>query len=290
MGLASTEGLGAAGGPTLSQRESSGWNLRNAAAGGKLPHPIIGGASMASLFAQKEGLREVLEQAHAAFRELADRSSGKAGEELRGLYGGWVLENLDQSAAIVRAIDVEKVKALREERQTTAPVFESKIDAAVKRLKDTHGVKYSIAELFKNKASFSAEEIRGLGRVLRLTERALRRFTIFRSRSWSLLTNGWLWIGLLVIALVSIPAYRYGVVYFQSSTTAHASVAPKDAVLKQVEADATLLQTRAREPEKSFLSRTAAVAKDIWTLMDTIPKIFTALSGFWGILLLWMRR
>ena len=125
---------------------------------------------------------------------------------------------------------------------------------------------------------------------MRLTERALRRFTIFRSRSWSLLANGWLWIGLLVIALVSIPTYRYGVVYFQSFTVAQMPVAPKDAVLKQVEADATLLQTRAREPEKSVLSRTAAVAKDIWTLMDTVPKIFTALSGFWGVLLLWLRR
>lgn len=244
---------------------------------------------MASLAAQKEGLLATLEEARSKFSDIADRSTGKASEELRGLYGGWVLEKLREAASAIHSIDVEKVKALREERQTTVPVFEAHIDEAIECLVATHGVKYSLDQLFKKKVHFSAEEIRGLGRVLRLTERAHRRCKIFRSRTWSRLASGWLWMGLLAVALLSIPTYRYAAVYLQSSSAASTSERT-DAVVKQVEADVAGVQARASEPEKSLLSRAAAIVKDIWTLMDMIPKIFAALSGLWAVVLLWLRR
>lgn len=244
---------------------------------------------MASLVTQKENLLTVLGTALAVFDGVVEKSSGKAGEELRGLYGGWIKEGLTEAKAEIGAIDIDKVRALRETKQTTEPVFESHIDSAARCLKDNKGVKYSINKLFEYKQQYSADEIRKLGRILKLADNALRRTTILRSPRLSLLTSGWLWVCLLAVALLAIPAYRYGSVYLHSASGAQSSPA-REVVVKQIERDMDTVQVRAKEPNKSTLERSASVVKAVWDLMDTIPKIITALSAVWGIVLLWFRR
>ena len=73
-------------------------------------------------------------------------------------------------------------------------------------------------------------------------------------------------MGILVLALVSIPVYRYGMVYFAVSSGADAGAPRKELVIKQVEKDVDAIQASAKAPNKSVLERSAAVMKDVWTL------------------------
>ena len=95
---------------------------------------------------------------------------------------------------------------------------------------------------------------------------------------------------MFVIALLTIPAYRYGSVYLQSNATSQGGASRQELVALQVERDVGVIQARAKQADKTPLERTAAVVKDVWAIMDTIPKIITALSGAWGVVLLWLRR
>ena len=242
---------------------------------------------MANLARQKEKLLSLFDRALEASREL---ESGKgAGAGLRDLYRGWLKDGLTKAKQEVNMIDTSKVDALRKAKQTTEPVFESHIDQADTFLKSTKGVKYAIKELFKEKQDYSADEIRKLHRVSKLTDQTLRRMAILRSRALSLITSGGLWICILAVALMTIPVYRYGAIYLQSRKSV-AEGTPRGAVAEQAQRDINVIQAKATEPNKSVLERSASVAKDVWTLVDTIPKIITALSAAWGLMIIWFRR
>jgi hypothetical protein len=245
---------------------------------------------MASLAKQRQVVLNLLERASAAFKRLAEESTGAAAENFKGLYGGWVCRGLTDATEHVRQIKPEVVRDLRKAGQPTHPVFETHLSAAKSALRDQHGTLYSVDELFKKSADYSAYQIRGLDLVKKSVGKALRRMTILRSRLLSVLTSGLFLSALLVLALISIPAYRYGSVYLHARMIAATAVTPQEAVSAQAQRDFTKVQSNAQHADKSPLKRTADVLKDVWTLMDLVPKILTALSAVWGVVLLWLRR
>ena len=244
---------------------------------------------MASLASQQQNLKLALGEAINEFARIAEHSSGRIRQELSGLYGKWVKESFEKALAETKSIDVDKVLALREGRKTTSEVFESPIDRALSSLRDAHGAKYSINELLKNKQDLSADQIRKLGRLSRLSDKAIRRLRIFRSPALSLFTSGWLWISILSIAVLSVPTYRYGETILASMSSQQATT-PQEAVEKQLKADVAVIRAQTKLPEKNFVERSSATVKAIWELMDTIPKIINAVAAAWSVLLLWMRR
>lgn len=244
---------------------------------------------MASLANQRQCLLKNLHTAQTIFDGFAEGSSGKARQELQHLYGQWVKEKLSEASRNIASIDIEKVLALREAKQTTEPVFEEKIDAAVECLTNDNGVKYSINKLFEHKVDYSADEIQKLGRVLRLTDKVLHRIAIFRSSILSLLTSGWVWVGILLLALLTIPVYRYGEVYLQSTDSSQRESIHM-VIATQVEKDIGAIHDRAMGPNKSIIERSAKVVKAVWDITDTIPKIVNTLVAAWGFVLLWLRR
>ena len=244
---------------------------------------------MASLKRQQREIAAILSQAQNIFEQLVSQSSGKAKEEFVGLYGKWVKENLDKALAEIESLRVEKVIASRNERKNTADIFETCIDRAVAAIEGSHGVKYSINELFKYKPDYSAQEITALGKITRQCDRALLRLKIFRSPTLSIITSGWLWATIVIVAILSIPVYRYGWLYFQPIVE-HQSTSQHEIIRQQVKSDIAVIQAQARAPEKSILERSSSTAKAIWDLMSTIPKIVSALAAAWSVILIWVRR
>lgn len=244
---------------------------------------------MASLESQKTQIVTTLNDALQRFEGLVGASAGKASQELTGLHGNWVKDNLTAAALAIREIDTDKVIALRSARQSTEPVFESHINAALRALQDSYGVSYSINKLFEEKIHFDANQIRTLDKVQALGGKACRRLKIFRSRQLSLLASGWLWVGMLAIALLSFPIYRYGAVALQARQAAETQ-SLSEVVQKQVQTDIGTVQAKAKSPEKNVVERTSSTVKAIWDLMDTIPKIINAIAGVWAFILLWLRR
>ncbi len=244
---------------------------------------------MASLASQKRNLELTIQKAALQFDALVKGSSGRAKEELVGLRGRWVTEKLDKSLSELKSIDIDKVLALRESKRSTDSVFESLINEAVRLLKDTNGVKDLLNELLENKKELSASEIRQIGKISKLADNALRRLKIFKSRKLSLLTSGWLWLFVLVIALLSIPIYRYGQIAL-SSISSHQTSNVSDVVKGQISTDIAKIQALRQHPDKSSLDQVTTTVKNVWDFIDTIPKIINAIAGFWGIFLLWLRR
>lgn len=244
---------------------------------------------MTSLKSQQKEIVNILSQAQNIFERLVSQSSSKAKEEFVGLYGKWVKENLNKAIAEIEALKVDKVIASRNERKSTSDIFENYIDRAVAAIKDTHGVKYSINELFKYKPDYSAQQITELGRITRQCDRALLRLKIFRSPALSIITSGWLWATIVIVAILSIPVYRYGWLYFQPIVE-HQSTSQHEIIRQQVKSDIAVIQAQARAPEKSILERSSSTANAIWDLMSTIPKIISALAAAWSVILIWARR
>jgi hypothetical protein len=243
---------------------------------------------MTRLKSQRHTLIATINSALTTFRHLAAASSGKAKEHLDGLYGTWVIQKLTAALSAIEAVDVEQVRAVRYAKQSTYAVFESHIDAARSALRGQYGVTDSISELFKHTADYSANQIHQLGRVLRLTQVARRRLRVFRSRSLSLVTSGPFWVLLFMLAILTIPIVRYGSVYWQTPKASASSI--DAAIARRVRMDADSVRSQASAPDKPLIERTASTVKAIWELIDTVPKIVSALVAAWGMILLWLRR
>ena len=244
---------------------------------------------MASLKSQQKEIANILSRAQNIFEQLVNQSSGKAKEEFVGLYGKWVKENLNKALAEIESLRVEKVTASRNERRNTSDIFENYIDRAVAAIEDSHGVKYSINELFKYKPDYSAQQITALGKITRKCDRALLRLKIFRSPTLSIITSGWLWATIVIVAVLSIPVYRYGKLYLQP-IVANQSTSKHEIIQQHLKSDIAVIQAQATAPEKSILERSSSTVKAIWDLMSTIPKIISALAAAWSVILIWARR
>ena len=244
---------------------------------------------MASMKSQQKEIVAILGLAQEIFERIINESSGRAKEAFVGLYRKWVKENLSKALAEIEAIKVEKVIASRNERRSTPDIFENHIDHAVAAIEHTHGVKYSINELFKYKTEYSAQQITGLGKITRQCNRALLRLKIFRSPTLSIITSGWLWATIVIVAILSIPIYRYGKIYFQPIIE-HQSTSQHEIIQQQVKSDIAVIQAQARAPERSILDRSSSTVKAIWDLMSTIPKIISAIAAAWSVILIWLRR
>jgi hypothetical protein len=250
---------------------------------------LIDGGFMSRVSSQKQKLIGTIGSALSTFDQLTAASAGRAKEHLHRLFGQWVREGLTAARTSIEAIDVQKVLELRQINQTTHAVFQSHIDTATSALQGKpSGVICSIAELFKHTVDFSAHEIRQLGRVLQLSKAARRQAKILRSRSLSFVTSGGFWVLIAAASVLAVPVYRYGSAYWRAHEASASTVGA--VVSTQVRKDVEFVRSQATAPDKPLIERSASTAKAVWDLVDTVPKIFNALVGAWGILLLWLRR
>jgi hypothetical protein len=243
---------------------------------------------MANLSKQRDTIIRLIDDSLKQQATLEKLTTPNAAGQVSELHIRWIRERLESARQILSEIDVEKVFELRAANKDTIENLESPIDDARSKYYENYGIKPLISAEFENSKKHSSATIKTLRTLDEIANRTLRRLTIMRSRWLSRATSGWLWCTLLIIALLSIPVYRYTPIYLESLRNGHAAATAT--TVAKFDKDREQIISSQSTPGKSLLEKSASTVKDIWTLMDTIPKIFNALCGIWAGLLLWMRR
>jgi uncharacterized membrane protein YfbV (UPF0208 family) len=195
------------------------------------------------------------------------------------LYFDWIRGALDEIEKTLEAIDTKKVIVVQKAGKPTDDILEEKLRKAIKQIDDTHGILYSVDEIFKNQIKHSAEildrtrQIRATALTMRRQLKRVTSSVYWFFRSWKLVVLLFV-IGFLLIAAVGV--YR-----------AESGKPPVQAVTEQFQKDTEKLRRAATNT--TGLERVVKVTEQLKEMGQLVPAILvavasmlTAVKGIWA--------
>jgi len=192
-----------------------------------------------------------------------------------GLRYRWLAEDLLEIDKNLSDIDTERVIITRKQGRSSNDIFEAYVDRALRQIENTtSGVLQCTNELFDETGSdrpstsslHFVHEISGKAKIMRRRLKVLRQPVL-----------GWVYSYkfagvLLLCGLIAIPI---GYAYRASTVTGKPA---GEAVKTQLAADKTAINRELRQPDKSGVEKTIAVAEHIMKAITLVPNLLVGLA------------
>lgn len=219
------------------------------------------------------------------------------------LHEQWLAESLTKARESVRAIDPAAVPVRIRAGVPTDNVFETPInDAKQSLVRQLSGVFPALDQISKEGQRYNLEGLEELARIKKLAGQIQKEINNFRknwpsgflddprqeptdrtqARAWTA------WFVALLLVILLIPTLYYYNVYKQSS--APSLIAARPEVQEKLHSDAATIRQQASAPNKDLLERSVGVVKNVWEMIDKVPKIFGAVVIVWGFVMKMFQR
>jgi hypothetical protein len=199
-----------------------------------------------------------------------------------------LLQSLQKVKVEILSIDSDRVEALRDAGASTEQLLDIYVIRARGYLKEVPGPYYSINQIFEAannaKGKYSARAIRTLTRIRVLVNSLDRQLRVLRRKAPAWLPGRWTLSIIFTVAILSIPAcYIYNHRAAPSGMEVTSSQSAAAAVKTNLREDVQRINVNVAE-EKSPLDKAATAVKDVWDIIDNVPKILVGLSVFLAFL------